>query len=148
MTANNTAMHNMAIRNTAKALLVSNGRILVNRCVTQEGGVYYDLPGGGQHMLETMEEAVIREVLEETGRQRLQRICPQGHPYFSGGDGRRESRRAHGDGSSAERKRVAGSGGGGQGVFRSGTAERQNFAAGPQRVPALSGMRALSVVKV
>lgn len=67
MTANNTAMRNIAIRNTAKALLVADGRILVNRCVTQEGGVYYDLPGGGQHTLETMEEAVIREVLEETG---------------------------------------------------------------------------------
>lgn len=63
----NTEIHNAAIRNTAKALLVSDGRILVNRCVTQEGEIFYDLPGGGQHMLETMEEAVIREVREETG---------------------------------------------------------------------------------
>lgn len=61
------AMSNTAIRNTAKALIVSNGKILVNRCMTQAGEIYYDLPGGGQHMLETMEEAVIREVLEETG---------------------------------------------------------------------------------
>lgn len=57
----------MAIRNSSKALLVSNGRILVNRCVSRTGEVYYDLPGGGQRDFETMEEAVVREVLEETG---------------------------------------------------------------------------------
>ena len=57
----------MAIRNSSKALLVHNGRILVNRCVSATGEVYYDLPGGGQHDFETMEEAVVREVLEETG---------------------------------------------------------------------------------
>ena len=59
----------MAIRNTAKALIVSGDKIFVNRCVTQAGEVYYDLPGGGQHMMETMEEAVVREVQEETGYQ-------------------------------------------------------------------------------
>lgn len=59
----------MAIRNSAKALSVSGNKIYVNRCVTQKGEIYYDLPGGGQHMFETMEEAVIREVLEETGYQ-------------------------------------------------------------------------------
>ena len=59
----------MAIRNSAKALIVSGDKIFVNRCVTQKGEVYYDLPGGGQHLLETMEEAGIREVLEETGYQ-------------------------------------------------------------------------------
>lgn len=58
---------NMAIRNSSKALLVSEGRILVNRCVSRTGDVYYDLPGGGQHDFETMEEALVREVLEETG---------------------------------------------------------------------------------
>lgn len=57
----------MSIRNSAKALIVSENKIYVNRCVTRKGEIYYDLPGGGQHMLETMEEAVIREVLEETG---------------------------------------------------------------------------------
>lgn len=57
----------MAIRNSSKALLVRDGRILVNKCVSQTGDVYYDLPGGGQHDLETMEEALVREVLEETG---------------------------------------------------------------------------------
>ena len=58
---------NMAIRNSSKALLVSEGRILVNRCVSRTGDIYYDLPGGGQHDFETMEEALVREVLEETG---------------------------------------------------------------------------------
>ena len=57
----------MAIRNSSKALLVSDGRILVNRCADREGRIYYDLPGGGQHDGETMEEALVREVLEETG---------------------------------------------------------------------------------
>lgn len=57
----------MPIRNAAKALLYENGKVLLNSHLTEEGKVYYDLPGGGQHTYETMEEAVIREVLEETG---------------------------------------------------------------------------------
>ena len=59
----------MAIRNSAKALIVSEDKNFVNRCVTQKGEACYDLPGGGQHLQETMEEAVVREVLEETGYQ-------------------------------------------------------------------------------
>lgn len=59
----------MAIRNSSKALLVSGGTILVNRCMDGNGAVYYDLPGGGQQEAETMEEALVREVLEETGYQ-------------------------------------------------------------------------------
>ena len=31
------------------------------------GAIYYDLPGGGQNQYETLEEAVKRECLEETG---------------------------------------------------------------------------------
>ncbi len=57
----------MAIRNASKALLYENGIILLNCHKTENDRVYYDLPGGGQHQYETMEEAVIREVLEETG---------------------------------------------------------------------------------
>lgn len=57
----------MSIRSTAKALLMKDGKLLLNRCRTESGLVYYDLPGGGQHDFETMEEAVLREVLEETG---------------------------------------------------------------------------------
>lgn len=56
----------MPIRCSAKAVLIQNGRILLNRC-RDHGEVYYDLPGGGQHPFESMEEAVRREVMEETG---------------------------------------------------------------------------------
>lgn len=57
----------MAIRNAAKAIVIKDGKVLLNRCVSADGEIYYDLPGGGQHQFETMEEAVIREVLEESG---------------------------------------------------------------------------------
>lgn len=56
----------MPIRCSSKAILMLNGRILLNRC-RDRGEVYYDLPGGGQHLFESMEEAVRREVMEETG---------------------------------------------------------------------------------
>jgi len=56
----------MAIRNSAKAIVVDNGRILLNRC-TSRFGEYYALPGGGQNPGETLIEAVKRELLEETG---------------------------------------------------------------------------------
>lgn len=55
------------IRNSAKAFLVHQGRLLLNAHLDSTGAVYYDLPGGGQKPFETMEEAVVREVLEETG---------------------------------------------------------------------------------
>ena len=51
----------LAIRNSAKALIVHEDKILLNRCVSRLG-IYYALPGGGQHT-----EAVRREVMEETG---------------------------------------------------------------------------------
>ncbi len=57
----------MAIRSTAKAIIQHNGSILVNKCINDRGKVYFDLPGGGQNQFETLEEAVAREVLEETG---------------------------------------------------------------------------------
>ncbi|HMM31654.1 MAG TPA: NUDIX domain-containing protein [Clostridia bacterium] len=66
----------MGIRNAAKALLLHEGKILVNKnrntlgamCYGLENGaIYYDLPGGGQNQYETLEEAVRRECLEEAG---------------------------------------------------------------------------------
>lgn len=57
----------MSIRNSAKAVILHEGKILLNHCVTAEGTEYYDLPGGGQHLFESMEEAIVREVQEETG---------------------------------------------------------------------------------
>ena len=57
----------MAIRSAVKAVVLHNNQILVNRCRTKTGEVYYDLPGGGQNQFEAMEDAILREVLEETG---------------------------------------------------------------------------------
>ena len=56
----------MAIRNSAKAIVIDRGRILLNRC-TSRFGEYYALPGGGQNPGETLIETVKRELLEETG---------------------------------------------------------------------------------
>ena len=57
----------MSIRSAAKALLFKDGKILLNRCRRDNGTIYYDLPGGGQHQGETLEDAVRREIREETG---------------------------------------------------------------------------------
>lgn len=58
----------MAILSAAKAIILHNNNVLINKCI-QSGtnSIYYDLPGGGQHQFENLEEAVVREVLEETG---------------------------------------------------------------------------------
>ncbi len=58
----------MPIRNSAKAIVLHDGKILVNRCVSRFGD-YYALPGGGQEEGETLTEAVKRELLEETGHR-------------------------------------------------------------------------------
>ena len=57
----------MSIRSTAKALLVNDGKLLLNRCNDKKNGDYYSLPGGGQQQYETLHDALIRECLEETG---------------------------------------------------------------------------------
>lgn len=57
----------MSIRSSAKTLILRMGRILLNRCAHSDGSVYSDLPGGGQHPYESLEQALRREVLEETG---------------------------------------------------------------------------------
>ena len=56
----------MPVRNSAKAIVIDEGRILLNRC-TSRFGEYYALPGGGQNPGETLTEAVARELMEETG---------------------------------------------------------------------------------
>ena len=53
-------------RNSAKAIVVLDGRLLVTRHVDELGN-WYLLPGGGQRFGETLVEAVMREALEETG---------------------------------------------------------------------------------
>jgi len=57
----------MAIRNATKAIILRDGKILLNKCKGYDDELYYDLPGGGQKQYETMEDAVVRECLEETG---------------------------------------------------------------------------------
>jgi len=56
----------MSIRSAAKAVIINDGKILLNKC-RDNTGEYYTLPGGGQNQCETLHEAVIRECLEETG---------------------------------------------------------------------------------
>jgi 8-oxo-dGTP diphosphatase len=53
------------IRNSAKAIIIHDGKLLVMRA-QDEQGPWYLLPGGGQEPSETLEEALTREVLEET----------------------------------------------------------------------------------
>ena len=57
------------IRNTARALIVRDGRILLLCKEGYPGGRRYALPGGGQDPGETLEEALVRECLEEIGVQ-------------------------------------------------------------------------------
>lgn len=57
----------MAIRCASKAIIVESGAVLLNRCRREDGSVYYDLPGGGQKLYESMEQTLLREVKEETG---------------------------------------------------------------------------------
>ena len=57
----------MSIRSTVKAIIVKDGKILLNRCYGGEIGEYFSFPGGGQQQYETLQDAVVRECLEETG---------------------------------------------------------------------------------
>ncbi len=59
----------MSIRSTAKAIILHEGKVLLNQCYDEHNGSYYSLPGGGQNPFETLHEAVMRECLEETGYQ-------------------------------------------------------------------------------
>jgi len=54
------------IRTSAKAIIVRDGCILLTRNADHEGD-WYICPGGGQHHGESLEQAVMREVFEETG---------------------------------------------------------------------------------
>lgn len=52
------------IRVSARGIVINKDRILLNEF---GGGKYYNIPGGGVEPGETVKQAVIREVLEESG---------------------------------------------------------------------------------
>lgn len=54
------------IRNSAKALIIKDGKMLATKIIDNDE-VFYIMPGGGQESEETLEEAVRREVEEEFG---------------------------------------------------------------------------------
>ncbi len=54
------------IRNSAKAIIIHDGRILLI-CNRDRDGDYYILPGGGQNHGESLREALRRELMEEIG---------------------------------------------------------------------------------
>lgn len=55
-----------SIRNSAKALVIRDGKMLVLR-LRDADGEFYIMPGGGQRGDELLTDAVCREVAEETG---------------------------------------------------------------------------------
>jgi 8-oxo-dGTP diphosphatase len=57
-----------SIRTAARAIIISEGKLLVAK-MRDHRGIYYILPGGGQQHGETLEEAVVRECREEVGVQ-------------------------------------------------------------------------------
>lgn len=57
----------MNVRSTVKAIVLHEGKVLLNRCRDANNGEYFSFPGGGQEQFETMAEAIHRECLEETG---------------------------------------------------------------------------------
>ncbi len=56
----------MVIRNSIKAIIIKNTKLLVTK-MKYGDQIYYTLPGGKQEVNELMLDALKREVLEETG---------------------------------------------------------------------------------
>lgn len=54
------------IRNSAKALIIKDGKMLASK-INDNGDVFYIMPGGGQDTEELLEDTVIRECEEELG---------------------------------------------------------------------------------
>jgi ADP-ribose pyrophosphatase YjhB (NUDIX family) len=56
------------IRTAARALIINEGKLLAIK-MRDHSGVFYILPGGGQHHGETLVEGLHRECLEEIGTE-------------------------------------------------------------------------------
>jgi len=54
------------IRNSAKAIIIEDDKILLT-CNADTQGIFYLLPGGGQLHGESLDEALVRECMEEAG---------------------------------------------------------------------------------
>lgn len=54
----------MPIRNSVKAIIIKDGKLLCNQN-RDKRGVFYCVPGGGQEYQESLEQAVVRECHEE-----------------------------------------------------------------------------------
>lgn len=55
------------IRKAVKCILIENGKVIITKYLKGRKTGYYDIPGGKIEENETPEEAVIREMKEETG---------------------------------------------------------------------------------
>jgi len=55
------------VRNSAKAVILHDGKILTIQCLSWKKETFYILPGGGQEHGETLIQALQRECLEEIG---------------------------------------------------------------------------------
>jgi ADP-ribose pyrophosphatase YjhB (NUDIX family) len=54
------------VRTAAKAVIIRDGKLLMNHCRDAQGD-WYGLPGGGQRAGEPLAAALVRECLEEIG---------------------------------------------------------------------------------
>ena len=58
----------LAIRNSAKAVIVKDGNLLALK-MQENNSTYYILPGGGQEHGENLHQALVRECKEELGAE-------------------------------------------------------------------------------
>ncbi|WP_170006056.1 NUDIX domain-containing protein [Bacillus fonticola] len=58
----------MGIRNSAKAIIINSGKVLLTKNQDKEG-YFYLCPGGGQEHGETLHDTLKRECIEEVGYQ-------------------------------------------------------------------------------
>ena len=58
----------MHIRNSAKAIIIQGDKVLLTKNQDNDG-YFYLFPGGGQEHGETIQQALIRECMEEVGQQ-------------------------------------------------------------------------------